>query len=307
MKKSTSEKLNILKNSSGFSIVELLLALALLLIALGLGYNLLFFARNSFERSEERWMEQNEVVSVSSIFYDALNEAYYVEIVPDVSSIPTDLPYYGAFYVVSGQTIYQSKIPDSAATLTQLPGDGLTVNFALETYPTDDGPYPYNDLINVTVVSKDLNYTLSNSVHLDNMNRDKTVHYDKLPDDVIFGPVIVFQTKEVVSTIPASLYDSLCFIATASYGSPMDPSVRLLRRFRDDVLLETVVGTKFVEFYYENSPPVAEVIAQSPVLRFVTRAVLYPVVGLVSMVMNPLHLLSVLAGIFITLVIFKKK
>ena len=51
--KKISEKYNILKNSKGFSIVELLLALPLFLIAIGLGYNLLFFARNSFERSEE--------------------------------------------------------------------------------------------------------------------------------------------------------------------------------------------------------------------------------------------------------------
>ena len=99
-----------LRNSKGFSIVEMILALVLLLIALGLGYNLLFFARSSFERSEERWMEQNEVVAISNVMYDSLNEAYYINIVPDKESIPRDdLSYYGAFYVDAGKTIYQHK------------------------------------------------------------------------------------------------------------------------------------------------------------------------------------------------------
>jgi len=263
MKKSTSEKLNILKNSSGFSIVELLLALSLLLIALGLGYNLLFFARNSFERSEERWMEQNEVVAVNNIIYDALNEAYYIAIVADKDSIPSGLAFYGAFYIdATGNTIYE-YYDGSVITTAELPGDYLTLTFAKETYTINEQPYEYNDLLNMKVVSNDLDYTIATKVHLDNMNRDKNIHGEVDLDPP--AQCIVFQTKEIVETIPSDLYDSLCFIATASYGSPSDPSVRLLRRFRDNMLLETDTGTKFVEFYYKNSPPIAEVIANSSI------------------------------------------
>lgn len=301
MKKNMLNKFNIIKNSAGFSIVELLLALALLLIALGLGYNLLFFARNSFERSEERWMEQNEVVAISNIIYDALNESYYIAIVADKDSIPTDIGFYGAFYVnASGNTIYENN-DGSTVTTTELPGDRLTMAFSKETYIINGQPYEYNDLLNFSVISYDLAYSISTQVHLDNMNRDRALHGDES------GPVVVFQTKEIVETIPSDLYDSLCFIATAAYESPMDPAVRLLRRFRDNYLLETGIGTKFVEFYYKNSPPIAEVISNSPVLRFVTRAALYPLIGLASLIMNPLHLICVLAGILLTLIFFKKK
>ena len=164
-----------------------------------------------------------------------------------------------------------------------MPGDYLTLYFAKKTYTINEEEYEYNDLIDVSVVSNDLAYTISTQVHLDNMNRDRDLHGDDS------GPVIVFQTKEIVKTVPEDLYDQLCFIATASYGSSTDPSVRLLRRFRDDYLLETRFGTKFVEFFYKNSPPVAAVIEDSPVLRFITRAVLSPIVGIVSLIINPLH------------------
>jgi hypothetical protein len=69
-----------------------------------------------------------------------------------------------------------------------------------------------------------------------------------------------------------------CFIATAAYGSHLDPHVEVLRRFRDDVLLTNAPGRAFVEFYYASSPPVADYIRRSEPLRAAVRAALTPVV-----------------------------
>jgi hypothetical protein len=70
-----------------------------------------------------------------------------------------------------------------------------------------------------------------------------------------------------------------CFIATAAYGSTLAPQVQLLREFRDKYLLTNSAGQVFVRVYYAVSPPVAEVIRSSQVLRAILRAALVPVLG----------------------------
>ncbi len=45
---------------------------------------------------------------------------------------------------------------------------------------------------------------------------------------------------------------SSCFIATAVYGDINAPEVQVLRRFRDNVLMETGLGRKIVDLYYSG-------------------------------------------------------
>jgi len=76
-----------------------------------------------------------------------------------------------------------------------------------------------------------------------------------------------------------------CFIAVAAFGSPMAPQVQLLREFRDRYLMTNAPGRLFVSAYYRMSPPVARRIADSEVLRAITRAGLTPVIGWASLFM----------------------
>ncbi len=84
-----------------------------------------------------------------------------------------------------------------------------------------------------------------------------------------------------------------CFIATAAYGSFLDPQVQTLRHFRDEYLLTNAPGRTFVEWYYQASPPLAAFITQHDSARVMTRllltpvvyAVKYPVMVLVMMVL----------------------
>ncbi len=70
-----------------------------------------------------------------------------------------------------------------------------------------------------------------------------------------------------------------CFIATAAYGSLMEPHVKVLREFRDRFLLTNSMGKAFVRFYYANSPPIADFIANHDSMRTLVRVSLLPVVG----------------------------
>ena len=71
-----------------------------------------------------------------------------------------------------------------------------------------------------------------------------------------------------------------CFIATASYGSPMEPHVKLLRQFRDRFLFTNGAGRTFVLLYYAHSPPIAKFISGHESLRIVVRWTLLPLVGM---------------------------
>ena len=72
---------------------------------------------------------------------------------------------------------------------------------------------------------------------------------------------------------------SSCIIATAAFGSPMAQQVRTLRLWRDEKLLATYSGRKFVKFYYRFSPPLAAVIANHPALKQIARVLLTPLVN----------------------------
>jgi hypothetical protein len=71
-----------------------------------------------------------------------------------------------------------------------------------------------------------------------------------------------------------------CFIATAAFGSPMEPDVALLRRFRDRALLPNPLGELAVAVYYSASPPLAAAISTDERLRALARRLLRPAVAL---------------------------
>jgi len=74
-----------------------------------------------------------------------------------------------------------------------------------------------------------------------------------------------------------------CFIATAAYGTSTAEEIDVLRAFRDEVLLESTLGSRLVNFYYEVSPPVADFISGHAVLRKLVRDILVdPIASLVK-------------------------
>ncbi len=67
-----------------------------------------------------------------------------------------------------------------------------------------------------------------------------------------------------------------CFIATAAYGDYDHPKVRILRKFRDNILQKWSFGRGFVKAYYKYSPGAAGLLAKRPRARFAAGVALIP-------------------------------
>lgn len=103
-----------------------------------------------------------------------------------------------------------------------------------------------------------------------------------------------------------------CFIATAAYGSLMEPHVKILRDFRDRFLFDNAAGRRLVRLYYNHSPPIADFIAEHDSLRAMVRISLLPFVGVGWMalkmgLLSTVALLLVFISCFLGLVRFRRK
>ena len=105
---------------------------------------------------------------------------------------------------------------------------------------------------------------------------DKTISFTMDSDKSIqanFSLIVLEELWERAKRTP-------CFIATAVYGSPLHPHVKILQEFRDKFLIPSKLGHKFVSLYYKYSPPIAEFITKHKALRIIVRLWLLPAVAL---------------------------
>jgi len=64
-----------------------------------------------------------------------------------------------------------------------------------------------------------------------------------------------------------------CFIATASFGSPLAEEVRVLCNFRDTYMLNSALGQGLVKWYYRVSPCIARHIEHDKYLKGILRSI----------------------------------
>jgi len=82
--------------------------------------------------------------------------------------------------------------------------------------------------------------------------------------------------------VPITPPPTWCFIATATYGTPLAPEIKVLRAFRDGFMNLTKTGKMVVQSYYKVSPPVARAIVTHNRLKQVIRVLLKPVIALLK-------------------------
>lgn len=95
-----------------------------------------------------------------------------------------------------------------------------------------------------------------------------------------------------------------CFIATAAFGQYGADQVRLLRRFRDEVLMTHAPGRAFVAWYYRHSPRAAAALEAHPGLKPLARAMLLPIIFMAALALHAPLAVMAMAGAGLALIMF---
>jgi len=223
-----------------------------------------------------------------------------------VPDIPADAPADFTTDTIVGFTAtgFPGTTADLSITFTSLPANPTFYKAAngtwIKIYPTNNSA----GITNVTLIGNTLSYTIEDGSDCD---------VDGIVDGTIQDPIAVGAGGGSGGGSSNSGGGS-CFIATAAYGSPMTQHVKVLREFRDRILLVNRVGKAFVDLYYSYSPPVADFIASHSSLQTMVRWSLLPIVG-VSWVALKIGLAPTLAFVFVililmsftTIVLFRKR
>jgi hypothetical protein len=78
-----------------------------------------------------------------------------------------------------------------------------------------------------------------------------------------------------------------CFIVTAVMGDVDNPSVVVMSKFRDRVLNQSSIGKRYINYYYEYSPSVANFIGEHKFIKqIVYFLIIKPLVLIVTIVMG---------------------
>ena len=185
--------------------------------------------------------------------------------VPQTGKPAMDFPYATAKFNITGLALGQ------AVTVTMMFPDDIPVTARYYKIDTSNGWHeiPFGDNDGDSTIT----LTLTDG--------DPTTDADGQQNGTISDPgAIAISPQPSSSPSVGGGGGGGCFIATAAYGSKMEPHVKLLRNFRDKFLLNNALGKGFMRSYYTYSPPIADFISKHDNLKTIVRVSLLPIVGM---------------------------
>lgn len=95
-----------------------------------------------------------------------------------------------------------------------------------------------------------------------------------------YGPssnVMVFYNHIDLKYLEKKNHNSNCFVVTTVMGDINHPVVEDFRRYRDNIILKSFCGMKFVEFYYLIGPYFSKIISNNQFLLKLSRLIVLKV------------------------------
>lgn len=286
-------------NESGLTVIELIVSLTILLIFLALSYLTFDIANKMFNKGEELWIAQKEAQRLVDWLDTNLKTSYELLIYNNSGEYDKDTvfdtkdEYFYIFQTEDNEVYYRNSYERNAQLLTEVP---VKLEFKIDSQNPDVPKKALTYLVSIIGNDGDSNFSMNSTINFANMLRSAGVN--RIQGEIQSGTknsgnmIKFLNNTSDLSSI--ELRTGSCFIATASFGSYDGEPVRILRQFRDKFLLTNKPGTAFVNFYYRISPPIAEFIADKPLIKLIVGILLLPLVFLAYILLTPYALAGVI-------------
>jgi prepilin-type N-terminal cleavage/methylation domain-containing protein len=261
-----------MKNDSGFTLVELMVALSLLGLIISGGFAIYYFAHKSFVDATVVAEIQGDMQLAMMQITNSLRTAYKASFLDTKTSPLPSLDELGdeeiILLVYEGRpTMYKKPAP---VILASQHVDYAQYEFVFKR--VHSGGILLEDVVEIELKAKD--YELVTSAKLLNL-REGAIEGNPGTNGANAFRYQAVYVPDDIGDIEAP--DYRCFIATAVYG--LDSAMtNILRLFRDRVLLATNLGRAIVRLYYTYSPHAAAVLDHSLLLRLLVGIALLPLV-----------------------------
>jgi len=259
-------RMDIFRDSNGFTLVELLVTLSLVGIVIAGGFTVYYFADRAFMSSSERADIQADVQLAMVRVTEEVRLAHSLKLltpedVPSIVQDEDDHYLYGRAGSIFLKTAKGS--PDTVVLDGSLTEHGYSVLFSV---PEDAGEDP--SLLEITIASlhPEAEYTLSAELQILNLRAEGIKYEDGAPKQEAiyftknFSPE---ELEEVERVRPGCIYGRRVYASDA-------PELASLRGFRDSVLEKSVVGRFVIRAYYSMSPLVYSFLEYQPLARQAT-------------------------------------
>ena len=271
------------RDDRAFTLIEVLLAITLLSVVLGAGYSLYFSTINTFNQAEKNWNMRSELERAGNYIVNELRHAFKVKFNPD-NYVPEDESENYIFINDNGDLIHRQGNKDNGYDDNVVIYSHDNMNYNLKFNRVyDENDEIINNTLKFEIAVID-GMSIQSKVMAANIPPQKSINGQK-------GTSIYYKRSPDSGKISSAEFDTYCFIATAAYGTPMDPAITILRNFRDNYLAKFAAGKTFIDTYYQISPPIANFISKNKFIKYFVQLILYFVIGIIIIIMFPFKIL----------------
>lgn len=280
------------RGNQGFTLLELMLVLALISTIIGMGYSLYFTTVKSVDQAQDNWTKRAELDRAGNYINNELRHAFKLEISnynqADFSNTDDSDNY---LYINDDKELIHKQGEEKKYVLRRGENYGYQIIFTRVRGENDDL----------------LNHTAEYTLWPDNQDKEKGINskitLNNIPPQSSIkgeeGNLVYYKKSPETGKIPAADFSTYCFIATTIYQNENHPALTLLRTFRDRVLYKLPGGKKFIANYYKYGPRLSNIVDRYEIIKLSGKILILPILGFSLLLTFPYKIIPLYLLLFV--------